>query len=157
VLPDEVEARKIAQRIRWALLNAPPGRRRMAVLREELAKVPEEIRPMVEDFVSLGVQAMSNGENALKWMPVAALVFATLTLISLFYLLLSPEDIPQSKHLIFDVWMSFCVAASASFIGGTAQASGRIPFFQDSPVQFMAVGGVGVFIVVFLILHYFYA
>jgi hypothetical protein len=157
VLSDEVEARNIAQRIRWALLNAPADRkRRMAVLREELAKVREEIRPMAEDFVTLGVQAMSDGENVPKWMPVAAVVFTALTLISLFYLILRPEDIPPSKHLTFDVWMSLCVAASISFIGGTAQAHGRIPFFQDSPVEFMAVGGAGVFIVIFLILHYFY-
>jgi len=128
----------------------------MAVLREELAKVPEEMRPLVEDFVSLGVQAMSDGVETPKWIPVAAVVFTALTLVSLFYLLLRPENIPPNKHLIFDVWISFCVAASASFIGGTAQASGRIPFFRDSPVQFMTVGGVGVFIVVFLILHYFY-
>jgi len=156
VLPDEVEARDVARRIRWALLQAPAGQQRMAVLRAQLAMVREEIRPMVEDFVTLGVQAMSDGENVPKWFPVAAVGFTVLTIGFLFYLILRPEDIAPSKHLIFNVLMAFCAAASLSFIGGTAHASGRIPFFKDSPVEFMAVGGIGVFVVVLLILHYLY-
>jgi hypothetical protein len=81
----------------------------MTVLREELAKVPEEMRPMVEDLVSLGVQAMSDEQTVPTWMPIVGAAFATATMASLFYLLLRPEDIAATRHTIFNVWFSFCV------------------------------------------------
>jgi hypothetical protein len=87
------------------------------------------------------------------WFPKAAVGFAIATFLSLFYLLVGPNLAPE-KRIIFDAWMAFCVAASAAFLGGTAASKGtlKIPFVEDAPVQFSAVGGIGVFVVVFLIL-----
>ena len=99
---------------------------------------------------------MNDRHTAPTWLPVAAVIFTATTILSLLYLILRPEDIPLSKHFIFDVWLSFSLAASFSFIGGTAQASGRIPFFKDSPIQFMFVGGVAVFLVSLLVLSHIY-
>jgi hypothetical protein len=154
-VPSDAEIRDAAQRIRWVMLQAPPDRR-LAVLREEIAKLPEDMRPMVEDLTSLGVQAVNDKQTAPRWLPVAAVIFAAITMLSLFYLLVRPEDIAATKHPIFDVWFSFCLAASFSFIGGTAQASGRIPIFNDSPLQFMVVGGVAVFIIALVIMFRLY-
>jgi len=87
------------------------------------------------------------------WFPKAGVGFAAATFLSLFYLLVGP-NIPAEKRLIFAAWMAFCVAASAAFLGGTAVSKGtlKIPFMKEAPVQFSAVGGIGIFVVVFLIL-----
>ena len=87
------------------------------------------------------------------WFPVAGLCFAVATFLSLFYLLLGP-DLSAQKKIIFNVWMAFCVAASAAFLGGYATTAGalKIPFMKDAPVKFSAVGGIAVFIVVFLLM-----
>jgi len=87
-----------------------------------------------------------------SWFPIAAVIFTLLTLASLFYLIVRPEDIGPGKRIIFDVWVAFCLAASLSFIGGSAQAQGRLPWLGKSPIKFLAYGGVGVFIVALLIL-----
>ncbi|TBA11049.1 hypothetical protein [Rhizobium ruizarguesonis] len=87
------------------------------------------------------------------WFQVAGAGFAFLTFCSLFYLLIGP-DLTANKRIIFDAWMAFCVASSAAFLGGTAVAKGalKIPFLKDAPVKFSAIGGIAVFVVVFLIM-----
>ncbi len=154
-MPTDAEIRDAAQRIRWAMLQAPPDQR-LRVLREEIAKLPEDMRPMAEDLTSLGVQAVNDRQTAPGWYPVAAVIFTAITILSLFYLIVRPEDLAPTRHPIFDVWFSFCLAASFSFIGGTAQASGRIPLFKDSPLQFMVFGGIAVFIIALVIMFRLY-
>jgi len=84
---------------------------------------------------------------------IAGLFFAVATFASLSYLLLGP-DLPPSKQVIFHVWVAFCMAASAAFIGGSAVAKGAIPlpFGLHNPIQISAAGGFGVFVVVLLLL-----
>jgi hypothetical protein len=53
------------------------------------------------------------------------------------YVLLGPVLETQKKN-IFDVLMAFCAASSGAFIGGTAAASGEIPFLKDSPFRVSA-------------------
>lgn len=88
-----------------------------------------------------------------KWFPAAGALFGVATFASLFYLLIGPE-IPAGRTFIFNAWLAFCIAASAAFLGGTAVARGtvKIPFMKVAPTQFVAYGGIGVFVVVFLIL-----
>lgn len=50
------------------------------------------------------------------WFPKAGVGFSIATFLSLFYLLVGP-NFPPDKRIIFDVWMAFCVAASAAFLG----------------------------------------
>jgi len=94
-----------------------------------------------------------NHKQVPDWFPKAGVGFAIATFLSLFYLLVGP-DISAQKRLIFDAWMAFCVAASGAFLGGTAVSKGtlKIPFMKEAPVQFSAIGGIGIFIVVLLIL-----
>lgn len=153
-VPTEAELRDIVQHIRWALLQAPTGRK-MAVLREELGRLSEEIKPIVEDLVLLGAEAMSDEQTAPKWMAIAGVIFAGITMISLLVMLFAPQDVAASRHTIFNVWISICTASSLSFFGGNAHASGRIPFFKDSPVEFIVVGGIAVFVITLILMFHF--
>ena len=92
------------------------------------------------------------GAKAPAWFQKAGFGFTVLTFLSLSYLLVGPEL--SSEKVVFNAWMAFCVAASATFLGGTAVSKGtvKLPFMKDSPVKFSAIGGVAVFIVVFLVL-----
>ena len=91
-----------------------------------------------------------------KWFPISGVIFTLSTVVSLFYLLLGPQDISSGRRVIFDVWVAFCLAASVSFLGGTANAEGKLPWLGNSPIQFATVGGVAVFIVAFVILYSVY-
>lgn len=88
-----------------------------------------------------------------RWFPVAGVIFAAITLLFLMYLLIGPP-IAAGKQIVFNVFMALSVAASASFLGGSAAASGKIPFVKNSPIEFSAGGGIAVFVIVFLVLKY---
>jgi hypothetical protein len=98
-------------------------------------------------------QYAHNQKRVPDWFSKAGVGFAIATFLSLFYLLVGP-GITAEKRILFAAWMAFCVAASAAFLGGTAVSKGtlKIPFMKEAPVQFSAVGGIGIFVVVFLIL-----
>lgn len=87
-----------------------------------------------------------------RWFSVVGAVFTAITVLILMYLLVGPP-LDSSRKVIFDAFLAFSVAASAAFLGGTAAAHGVLPMPKSSPVRFSAVGGVGVFVVVFLILR----
>ena len=95
---------------------------------------------------------MRNNEGVPNWFPIAGVAFAAVTVCFLMYLLLGPVLEPQKKN-IFDVLMAFCAASSGAFLGGTAAATGEIPFLKNSPFRVSAAGGIGIFVVVFLLLH----
>jgi hypothetical protein len=80
-------------------------------------------------------------------------IFAGFTVISLFVLIITPIPLDPSKHFLVDIWMAFCVAASTAFLTGTASAKGKLPWIKDSPIEISAVGGIGVFVVVFIIMY----
>jgi hypothetical protein len=70
------------------------------------------------------------------------------------YLLMLGGPLEEGKRTVLHLLMAISVAASAAFLGGDAAAKGTIPFFKDSPVTFSVWGGVGSFVVVYLILRY---
>jgi hypothetical protein len=88
------------------------------------------------------------------WFPVAGVAFALLTVVSLFYLIVQARPIVEGNRVLLDIWVAICLAASTSFIGGTATAQGAIPlpFVKQSPSAFSAVGGFGVVIVALIVL-----
>lgn len=110
----------------------------------------DDMREALMDFTE---KQHARSDRVPGWFAIAGLVFAAATFVSLFYLLLGP-DLSTQKKIIFNAWVAFCVAASAAFLGGTAVSKGslKIPFMKDAPVQFVSYGGVGVFVLVFLIL-----
>jgi len=106
---------------------------------------------MLNDLINLEKRGSPDPKPI--WFSVLAAIFLFLTLLSLFYLIIRTEDIGVGKGMIFNVWVALCVAASAYFIGGTARASGKIPWLKvNAPLDFLAVGGIGVFVITLLIL-----
>jgi hypothetical protein len=103
-------------------------------------------RPMLPDSADAR-------ERLPGWFPIAGVCFAVLTILILLYLLVGP-GFEAGRTNIFNALIAFCVACSAAFLGGSAVARGKIPFFQDSPVSFSVYGGIGVFLVVYLVLHH---
>jgi hypothetical protein len=85
-----------------------------------------------------------------------AVVFTAFSFIALFYLIVRAQDIPASRHFLFDAWLAFSLACSAAFIGVTAQAWEKRPFFKNAPIQFFAAGGIGIFVVVLIVLRFAY-
>ena len=113
------------------------------------------VNDMLEARTLLNTQRRESTSSALasSWFPIAGVCFAAVTILFLMYMLAGPP-LDASKKVIFDVMMAFCTSASAAFLGGSAVAHGRIPIFKNSPIAFSAYGGIGIFIVVFLLLHY---
>jgi len=91
-----------------------------------------------------------------SWFPIAGVCFAALAVLFLMYMIVGGPNLdPDRTRLnMLSILVALCFAASGAFIGGDAVAKGRIPFFENSPITFSAVGGVGIFVVVYLILHY---
>jgi len=92
-----------------------------------------------------------------NWFPIVGMIFTCITVVSLFYLLVGPQDLSSGRHIIFDVWVAVCLAASASFLGGTAKAHGQLPWpawfgGKSPPIQFATAGGIAVFVIALLIL-----
>ena len=92
------------------------------------------------------------------WFAIAGVIFTVLTLASLYPLVtgLLPA---ATKSIFFNVWVAFCVAASASFLGGPAgaraTASGSLPLpsqWGESPIKFAVYEGVAVFVVVLILM-----
>ena len=118
-----------------------------------------------EEGIKIGIKDMEGARMALNklrptkdavpgWFPIVGVLFAVATVAFLMYIFIQGLPVDESRRLELNVLMAFCVAASAAFLGGTAAASGKIPFFQDSPIQFSAVGGIGIFVVVLLVMKY---
>jgi hypothetical protein len=112
----------------------------------------EDMERALESLLQLRGNAMQS--KVPRWFPVAGVCFAALTVIFLMYLILLGPNLTESRQNLINLLISLAVAASGAFLGGDAVAKGRIPFFKDSPITFSAVGGVGIFIVVYLILRY---
>ena len=88
------------------------------------------------------------------WFPITGAVLGALTLFFFMAILLMTmfnHPVPASGQFIVVIILSFGLAMSFSFVGGSAAASGRIPFFKDSPVQFAVGGGVAVFVIALLL------
>lgn len=126
------------------------------VLRQ-LADLIRQNKPFDELSMTMKKNADADPQrtgNIPSWFPIAGVSFSLLTIVFLMYLLLFGPPLDPRKKLIFDFLMAFCTSASAAFLGGSAAASGRIPFFKDSPINFSTYGGIAILVVVFLILHY---
>jgi hypothetical protein len=117
--------------------------------------LPIRIDQMLERVRKLGETPPP--KDVPSWFPIAGVIFTAFTVVSLLYLLLGPQDISSGRHIIFDVWFAICLAASASFLGGTAKAHGSLPWpawfgGNSPPIQFATAGGIAVFVIALIIL-----
>jgi hypothetical protein len=97
-------------------------------------------------------RAVSSGPSTQlpRWFPFAGLGFTIVTILFLMYVVLGRPPIETTP---FKILIAFCAAASLAFIGGNAAANGNIPLFKNSPVVFSVAGGVGAFVVIYLVLQ----
>jgi hypothetical protein len=119
------------------------------------SKIPSSLDDVVRGLVSLHEKGAARPLPT--WVPVAGVVFAVLTFFSLFYIVVGGTSVGKSQRVPFDIWVAFCIAASFSFLGGTAVTTGHLPlpgsrFFGGTPGQFAVRGGIAVLIIAFGIL-----
>ncbi len=86
-----------------------------------------------------------------------AAVAAFTLLVALILLSMFVKDVPSSVKILVDIAISIAVACAFAFIGGTAQAEGKIPFFKgQAPVSFATGGGIATFVITLLLTGYLY-
>lgn len=85
----------------------------------------------------------------------AAAAFAFLVV--LIVLSMFVREVPTSVKILVDIAVSIAVACAFAFIGGSAQAEGKIPFLKGhEPVKFATNGGIATFVITLLILGTLY-
>jgi phosphoserine phosphatase len=94
----------------------------------------------------------ANSEPVPRWFPYAAAIFTASSLATLLYFLNVGLSLDPARKIIFYVWVALSVSASGAFLTGSAVASGKVPVSKDSAIRFTAIGGIGSFIVILLIL-----
>jgi hypothetical protein len=151
-VPTDREIDKALRKIDRALQKAPK-RDQFRTLKREFAAQPGDLRRPVEAAFWLEHGIGPPGQSS-TGMIIAAGLFTFLTIASLFFLILSSHDIPKNKHIVFDVWLAFSVAASFGFIGGTAQVQGKVPVLKNG--SFLALGGFAAFLITLLIMYELY-
>jgi hypothetical protein len=103
-------------------------------------------------------EQLSRGVPA--WFTVAGFVAGAITLLFVMGLVLTSlaiKEVPQGSRFLVLIVVAVGMALSSSFLGGSAVASGKIPFFKDTPLVFSATGGIAVFVIVLLIGKYAWA
>lgn len=109
---------------------------------------------VVKDGIEVTAKKGGSDGGVPTWFPIAGVIFTAITMLSLFALVTGLAQAVQ-KNIFFNVWVAFCVAASASFLGGSAAAKGSLPIpaqWGDKPVNFSVWGGVAVFFVTLLLM-----
>lgn len=90
------------------------------------------------------------------WVLLAGVAFGGLTLFFFMALVLAAtfgKEVPPSSRFLVVVVLAFGAALSSAFIGGGVAAKGQLPIpgLQNHPVEFSAVGGIAVLVVVLLL------
>ncbi len=110
-----------------------------------------------EGDVDAYVQAVTTKflQPASKWVPAVGAGFGFLTFLffaSLVVASLNGRSVPPDSRILVVSVLAIGIALSASFLGGTASASGKLPLpWGMDPVSFSVVGGIAVFVIVFLV------
>lgn len=82
---------------------------------------------------------------------------AFLFLIVLVMMAMFGRDVPSSARVLVDIATAIAIACAFTFIGGTAQAEGKLPFFKSQePIKFATTGGIAVFVIALGVLLWCY-
>jgi hypothetical protein len=80
-----------------------------------------------------------------------------LFLIVLVVLAMFGRDVPSSARVLVDIATALAMACAFTFIGGTAQAEGKLPLFKGrAPIKFATTGGIAVFVIALGVLLWAY-
>lgn len=68
------------------------------------------------------------------------------------------QGLPDAARFPLVSVLALGSALSSAFLGGSAAAKGTlpIPFFKDKPIQFSVVGGIAVFVIIFILANWLY-
>lgn len=110
----------------------------------------------------LVIRSMMDDDNKVPgWFQTAGFVSGAVTL--LFFMLLVVagilgHEVPSGSKFLVVVVLALGCALAATFLGGEAVATGKIPFFGGAhPLAISTTGGVAVLVIVLVLGHYFYA
>jgi hypothetical protein len=95
-----------------------------------------------------------SGSMIPKWFPVAGFCTGGVTLAFFMVLVLlsmTGKEVPHASRFLIVIVLAIGMAMSSAFLGGSAAAEGKIPFFQDSPIKFSVGGAIAVFVIVLLL------
>jgi hypothetical protein len=68
------------------------------------------------------------------------------------------HEIPSGSRFLVVAVLALGCALSATFLGGEAVASGKVPFFGNAhPLAISATGGIALLVIILVLGHYFYA
>lgn len=123
-----------------------------------LAEVKEKV---MADMTRKSAQPPAT-QSVPPWFAMAGAVFGGFTLVFLMGLVVASMvgyDPSQNTRPLIIIVLSFAVALSFAFIGGTAAAQGNIPlpFAKEKPVAFSVSGGIAAFIITMLLGFWLYA
>ena len=97
-----------------------------------------------------------------SWAPVAGFIIGAITLFFLMGIIVASifkYEVPQSSKFFVVSFLALGLALSFAFIGGSAAAKGELPvslsYFNHKPLEFSVSGGVSVFVIIFVLSHFF--
>lgn len=99
-------------------------------------------------------QLTTHGPQSIPWMKIVGFFFIALAVVTLSLLMLGILH-AIDKSIYFNVWVALCIAAGGSFLGGDASAAGKLPmpsFLGDNPITFTVIGGIAIFVIVFILM-----
>lgn len=95
-----------------------------------------------------------------SWFPkvgAISVMAAFLFVVALVIMAMRGNNVPSSARVLVDIATALAVACAFSFLGGSAQAEGKLPLVQgQEPIKFATTGGIAVFVIVLALLVWFY-
>lgn len=112
------------------------------------------------EMQTLEPQAAQSQPAVPSWFPKVGAIsagVAFLFVVALVIMAMRGNEVPVSARVLVDFATALAIGCAFSFLGGSAQAEGKIPFAQgQEPIRFATTGGIAVFIVVLVLLVWFY-
>jgi hypothetical protein len=112
--------------------------------------------------MALLLKALAEGNSDMQvpaWFAKAGYAAAAFTLLFLMLLVVMSmfgHQVPNESRFLVSLVFSLGAALAVAFLGGDMAATGKIPFFKDSPLTFSATGGVATLVVLLAVMHHFY-
>jgi hypothetical protein len=134
-----------------------------SLLQNLAANTVEDRGKLISDFLEKNIPRNPVRATTMpvpSWFAKAGFVsagVAFLFLIVLVIMAMFGRDVPSSARMLVNIAAAVAISCAFTFIGGTAQAEGKIPFFRGhEPIRFATTGGIAVFMVVLALLSWFY-
>ncbi len=145
-------------------------------LLSRISSAPQQRGKIIKDFyvekvksgdkdeadMALLLIALAEGNsnmNVPQWFAKAGYAAAGFTLLFLMLLVIMSvfgHQVPAESRFLVSLVFSLGAALAVAFLGGDMAATGKVPFFKDSPLTFSATGGVATLVILLAVMHHFY-